>query len=129
MVHSSKYDGLFFEVMQGDHTYYKTKITHPVAVQLGNFAISQLSRLSARSNQCTLPARYQNSDNDSAILSDPNLCADDESALATPIVTGKHTKPGKPKKDDTIQHEKESRMQNKKTKNKTKTIAPNNMPL
>eukprot|EP00957_Ditylum_brightwellii_P123307 9401881-Ditylum_brightwellii.AAC.1 len=46
--HSSRCDGLFFEATQGDQTYYKTKITHPVAVQLGNFARNQLPRLSAR---------------------------------------------------------------------------------
>eukprot|EP00957_Ditylum_brightwellii_P207578 15353592-Ditylum_brightwellii.AAC.2 len=55
--HNSTCDGLFLEVMQGDHTYYKTNITHPVAVQLGNFAKKQPQRLSARSNQGTLPAR------------------------------------------------------------------------
>eukprot|EP00957_Ditylum_brightwellii_P016939 1277232-Ditylum_brightwellii.AAC.1 len=61
-------------VMQGDHTYCKTKITHLLAVQLSNFARNQLLSLSARSNQGTLPGRYQHSDNedDTSTLSDPH---------------------------------------------------------
>eukprot|EP00957_Ditylum_brightwellii_P063131 4791983-Ditylum_brightwellii.AAC.1 len=60
IAHSSRCDGLFFEDMRSDHTYCKTKITHPLAVQLGNFARNQLPRLSARSNQDALHARHQN---------------------------------------------------------------------
>eukprot|EP00957_Ditylum_brightwellii_P057447 4355631-Ditylum_brightwellii.AAC.1 len=66
--HSSRCDGLFFEVTQDVHTYYKTKITYPVAVQLGNLARSQLSMLSARQNQGILPTRFQNCNNDSSTL-------------------------------------------------------------
>eukprot|EP00957_Ditylum_brightwellii_P089958 6850635-Ditylum_brightwellii.AAC.1 len=80
--------------MQGDHTYYKTKIMQQVAVQLGNFAKNQLQRLSARSNQGTLPARYQNSDNDLSTLSDPHVGTDNEAAVTAEINTGKHKRPG-----------------------------------
>eukprot|EP00957_Ditylum_brightwellii_P084732 6442780-Ditylum_brightwellii.AAC.1 len=75
--------------MKGDHTYYKTKITHPVVVQLGNFVRNQLPRLSARNNQGKLPERYQNSDDDSSNLSDLHLGTDNESAVTSESFAGK----------------------------------------
>eukprot|EP00957_Ditylum_brightwellii_P055627 4215330-Ditylum_brightwellii.AAC.1 len=80
-------ESVLWHVMKGDYTYYKTKIRHPMAVQLGNFARNLLPRLSARSNQCILPAIYQNSDNDTSALSDPHLGTDNESAVTAEIVT------------------------------------------
>eukprot|EP00957_Ditylum_brightwellii_P130186 9930082-Ditylum_brightwellii.AAC.1 len=90
--------------MQGDHSYCKTKITHPLAVQLGNFARNQLPKLSVSSNQVTLPAIYQNKNNedDTSTLSDPYVGSDNESTVTTEIVTGKHKRPGQPKKDDAV---------------------------
>eukprot|EP00957_Ditylum_brightwellii_P034778 2636009-Ditylum_brightwellii.AAC.1 len=72
-----------------------------MAVQLGNFARNQLPRLSATSNQGTLPAIYQNSDNDSSTISDPHVGTNNESVITAEIVTGKHKRSGSPKKDDT----------------------------
>eukprot|EP00957_Ditylum_brightwellii_P203380 15334380-Ditylum_brightwellii.AAC.1 len=37
-------------ITQGDHTYYMTKITHPLAVELGNHVRSQLPKLSSSMN-------------------------------------------------------------------------------
>eukprot|EP00957_Ditylum_brightwellii_P205079 15342173-Ditylum_brightwellii.AAC.2 len=40
---------------QGDHTYYKKKIRHPVEVEFAEYASSQLSRASTCSNHRALP--------------------------------------------------------------------------
>eukprot|EP00957_Ditylum_brightwellii_P065398 4961146-Ditylum_brightwellii.AAC.1 len=75
-------------------------------MQLGNFARNPLPRLSARSNQYTLPARYQNSENDSSALSDPHVGTDNESAVTVEIVTGECKRTGQPKKDDDVPNRK-----------------------